>query len=180
MARPSRSTRPDSRLCALPNRADREKVMSGFSNIGSYGGTFGSTMNGEVQKVMPYANARKYERRRSLAQRRQHSGDRLHAAGRWREQGAADVPSLSQLRQRMMAWTSCTTTTSTPLVGSVNLEYTPEQAEKLVLDAVAPLGADYTSVVKKAFDNRWIDHADAGQRSGAYSNGGAYDVHPTC
>jgi oligoendopeptidase F len=61
----------------------------------------------------------------------------------------------------------------------VNLEYTPEQAEKLVLDAVAPLGADYTSVVQKAFDNRWIDLMPTpGKASGAYSNGGAYDVHP--
>ena len=66
-----------------------------------------------------------------------------------------------------------------PLVGSVNLEYTPEQAEKLVLEAVAPLGTEYGSVVQKAFDSRWIDLMPTeGKRSGAYSDGGAYDVHP--
>jgi hypothetical protein len=43
-----------------------------------------------------------------------------------------------------------------PLVASVNLEYTPEQAEALVLDAVKPLGPDYRSVVQRAFSERWI------------------------
>src|SRR6185436_14127674 len=66
-----------------------------------------------------------------------------------------------------------------PLVGSVDLKYTPEQAEANVLAAVAPLGADYQATIKRAFDNRWIDlFPNDGKRSGAYSNGGAYDVHP--
>ena len=39
-----------------------------------------------------------------------------------------------------------------PLVASVNLQYTPEEAEKLVLAAVAPLGSEYTSVVQRAFN----------------------------
>jgi oligoendopeptidase F len=66
-----------------------------------------------------------------------------------------------------------------PLVGSVNLTYTPEEAQKLVLAAVAPLGAEYVSVMQRAFNERWIDlFPTEGKRSGAYSNGGAYDVHP--
>jgi oligoendopeptidase F len=61
----------------------------------------------------------------------------------------------------------------------VDLNYTPQQAQALVLDAVAPLGADYTATVKKAFNGRWIDMLPtAGKVSGAYSSGGAYDVHP--
>ena len=40
-------------LRALPNRADREKVMAAFFNsLGSFSRTFGTTMNGEVQKVL--------------------------------------------------------------------------------------------------------------------------------
>jgi oligoendopeptidase F len=66
-----------------------------------------------------------------------------------------------------------------PLVSEVQLRYTPEEAEKHVLASVAPLGADYVSVVQRAFANRWIDfYPTEGKRSGAYSNGGAYDVHP--
>ena len=66
-----------------------------------------------------------------------------------------------------------------PLVGSVKLEYSPEEAQKLVLDAVAPLGPEYQATIQRAFKERWIDLLpNEGKRSGAYSNGGAYDVHP--
>jgi oligoendopeptidase F len=66
-----------------------------------------------------------------------------------------------------------------PLVGSVKLEYTPEEAQQHVLAAVAPLGPEYQAVIQRAFKERWIDlFPNEGKRSGAYSNGGAYDVHP--
>src|ERR671928_1398097 len=66
-----------------------------------------------------------------------------------------------------------------PLVSSVNLKYSVEEAEKQVLGAVAPLGPDYAKVVQRAFTERWIDfYPSEGKRSGAYSNGGAYDIHP--
>jgi oligoendopeptidase F len=45
--------------------------------------------------------------------------------------------------------------------------------------SMAPLGADYVSVLTRAFSERWIDlFPNPGKRSGAYSQGGAYDVHP--
>jgi oligoendopeptidase F len=48
-----------------------------------------------------------------------------------------------------------------------------------VLASLAPLGADYVAAVRRAFSERWIDLLPSeGKRSGAYSNGGAYDVHP--
>jgi oligoendopeptidase F len=66
-----------------------------------------------------------------------------------------------------------------PLVASVSLRYTPEEAQKHVLAAVAPLGGEYQAVIQRAFNERWIDlFPNDGKRAGAYSNGGAYDVHP--
>jgi oligoendopeptidase F len=66
-----------------------------------------------------------------------------------------------------------------PLVASVDLKYTPGEAQKLVLAAVAPLGTDYQATSGRAFDSRWIDlYPNEGKASGAYSDGGAYDVHP--
>ena len=45
----------------LPNRADREKVMSAFfTSVGKFSSTFGATMNAEAQKVLFYAKARRY------------------------------------------------------------------------------------------------------------------------
>src|SRR5262249_25062970 len=48
-------------LRALPNRADREKVMSAFfTALGTFRRTYGTTMSGEVQKVLFFAKSRHY------------------------------------------------------------------------------------------------------------------------
>jgi oligoendopeptidase F len=66
-----------------------------------------------------------------------------------------------------------------PLVASVQLRYTPEEAQQHVINSMAPLGADYTGVLARGFRERWLDwYPTEGKVSGAYSNGGAYDVHP--
>src|SRR5471032_487832 len=66
-----------------------------------------------------------------------------------------------------------------PLVGGVDLSYPVEEAQKNIYAALAPLGTDYVDVLKRAFADRWIDlYPNTGKRSGAYSNGGAYEVHP--
>ena len=50
-----------SALRAVPNRADREKVMSTFFGaLGAFSRTYGVTMSGEVQKVLFQSKARKY------------------------------------------------------------------------------------------------------------------------
>jgi oligoendopeptidase F len=66
-----------------------------------------------------------------------------------------------------------------PVVEGVDLEYDISEGKELVLDAMKPLGDDYVKVLKQSFDERWIDvYPTAGKRSGAYSNGSVYDVHP--
>jgi oligoendopeptidase F len=66
-----------------------------------------------------------------------------------------------------------------PLVGSVDLQYSPEEAERNILAALAPLGPEYAAGAKRAFAERWIDlYPTEGKSSGAYSSGDAYDVHP--
>ncbi|SJZ81060.1 oligoendopeptidase F [Pilibacter termitis] len=66
----------------------------------------------------------------------------------------------------------------TPLIEDDSLKYTYEQAKEKALLALAPLGEEYLSHVKEAFDDRWIDVVEnQGKRSGAYS-GGSYDMSP--
>lgn len=65
-----------------------------------------------------------------------------------------------------------------PLVDGVDKKYTFEEAKEIVLDALKPMGEDYLKVIKRAFDERWIDiYENEGKRSGAYS-AGVYGVHP--
>ena len=64
----------------------------------------------------------------------------------------------------------------TPL-SSVEYSFTYEKALKKAEEALAVLGEDYLSRVKRAFSERWIDvYENQGKRSGAYS-GGSYDTN---
>ena len=66
-----------------------------------------------------------------------------------------------------------------PLLRGVDLKYTVDESKQNVLASLAPLGDEYLSVTKRAFSDRWIDvFPTEGKKSGAYSNGHAYDVHP--
>ncbi len=167
---------------ALPDRADREKVMSAFfTSLGAYSRTFGTTMNGEVQKLLFLARARKYGSSLELAL----DGPNipLSVYTRLIDGVNRNLPAFHRylrLRKRILGVDQLHYyDLYAPLVASVNLQYTPEEAEQEVLAAVAPLGSEYASVIKKAFTDRWIDLLpNDGKRSGAYSEGDAYDVHP--
>lgn len=66
----------------------------------------------------------------------------------------------------------------TPMVKDIDKKYTFEEAKKMVLEALKPLGEEYLSVLREGFENRWIDvYENEGKRSGAYS-WGAYGSHP--
>ena len=65
-----------------------------------------------------------------------------------------------------------------PLVPDVDLEVGWEQAREWVLESVAPLGAEYQEICRRAFEQRWLDVLECrGKRSGAYSSG-CYDSYP--
>lgn len=65
-----------------------------------------------------------------------------------------------------------------PLSSEGGKKYSYDEAKELVLDAVSPLGEEYVSTVKSAFNNKWIDvYPNKGKRGGAYSSG-TYDSNP--
>lgn len=65
-----------------------------------------------------------------------------------------------------------------PLADTSGKHYTYEQAQEMVLQAVAPLGEEYGSIVRSAFRDRWIDvYPNRGKSGGAFSSG-TYDSNP--
>ena len=65
-----------------------------------------------------------------------------------------------------------------PIVPDVDRSYSYEEGKELVLKAAAILGEDYTTVMKRAVNERWIDVLPGkNKRTGAYSNS-CYDEHP--
>ena len=64
------------------------------------------------------------------------------------------------------------------IVSNFEMKVTYEEAKEISLKALAPLGEEYLSIVKRAYKERWIDVVEnEGKRSGAYS-AGVYGVHP--
>jgi oligoendopeptidase F len=167
---------------AVPNRADRGKVMSAFfESLGAFRGTFGSTMNGQVQSDVFYAKARQYNN--SLEAALDSANIPTSVYTRLVDGVNRNLPTFHRylnLRKRMMGLSELHYyDLYAPLVSSVDLTYTVEEAQKHVLAALAPLGAEYAAAATRAFSERWIDmYPTPGKRSGAYANGGAYDVHP--
>jgi oligoendopeptidase F len=67
----------------------------------------------------------------------------------------------------------------TSSVPAVEKQYTIDEAKGIVIDALKPLGKEYTNILEKGLRSRWMDiYPNKGKRSGAYCNGSVYDVHP--
>ncbi|RMF57082.1 MAG: oligoendopeptidase F [Calditrichaeota bacterium] len=65
-----------------------------------------------------------------------------------------------------------------PIVSDVTFDIPYEEAQQIVQDALHPLGEEYLSILKKSFQEGWIDvFENKGKRSGAYS-WATYGVHP--
>ncbi len=167
---------------ASPNRADREAVFQAFwSAIDKFRQTFGVELYSHMQTHVFYARTRNYESclHRAL--------DRSNIPTEVYHRLIANVHDnmdtfhrYLQLRKRMLGVDTLKySDIYAPVVKGVDLKYTFEEAKKLYLDALQPLGPEYRAAAEKAFEQRWIDvYPTPGKRSGAYSNGSAYDVHP--
>lgn len=58
-------------------------------------------------------------------------------------------------------------------------KYSYDQSVQIVLASLKPMGDDYLNSLKTAFENRWIDvYETKGKKSGAYSSGTTFGVHP--
>jgi oligoendopeptidase F len=167
---------------ASPSRDDRQKVMEAFfSALGKYRATFGSMMNSSVQASVFYAHARHYDT--SLEASLDPNDIPVSVYSRLIEGVNRNLLTFHRylrLRKRMMGLSELHYyDLYAPLVPSVDTKYSVDVAEHNILEALAPLGSEYAAGTKHAFGDRWIDmYPTEGKRSGAYSNGSAYDVHP--
>ncbi|MDE7182607.1 MAG: oligoendopeptidase F [Clostridia bacterium] len=65
-----------------------------------------------------------------------------------------------------------------PLVNGVEFKLSYEEAYDYVIKGLAPLGKEYQALLKRGYDERWLDICETeGKRNGAYSIG-CPNVHP--
>jgi len=163
-------------------RQDREAAMGAFLGaLGGFSRTFGATMNASVQKALFLAKSRKY----ASALEATLNGPNIPVSVYTRLVDGVNrhLPSFHRylaLRRRMLGVDALHYyDLYAPLVDSVDLAYTPEEAAEHVKASMTPLGSDYVAVLERAFRERWVDwFPTPGKRSGAYSQDGAFDVHP--
>ena len=169
-------------LRSSANRADRQAVQSAyFASLGEYRRTFGTMMDGLVQKVLFYSKARKYGSALEYALDTHNVPVSVyHRLIEGIDRNLGLFRRFLSLRKRMLGVDQLHYfDLYAPLVESVDTAYSPEEAEAIVVDAMGPLGRQYQDVLSQAFNERWIDmYPTEGKRSGAYSQGAAYDVHP--
>ena len=170
------------RYRTVSNREDRSNIFSAFfNNYGSFKNTLGANLGGKVKKDWVYAKNRKYGSSLEASLGRDNLPVDVYST--LIEQVNNNLSTLHRaldLKERMLDVDELHYyDLYVPLVGKVEMDFTVEEGEKVLLDALKPLGKEYISTLQKAFNDRWIDFMPTvGKRSGAYSTGAAYDVHP--
>ncbi|MCP4611832.1 MAG: oligoendopeptidase F [Planctomycetes bacterium] len=167
---------------ASPNRDDREAVFQAFwDTFTKFKGTFGTQLYANVKKDMFYARTRAYDSSLHSSLDDNNIPTEVYLA--LIENVGNNLDSFHRylnLKKRMLGVETLKySDIYAPVVKGLDLKYTFDEAKKLAVDSVKPLGSSYGRVVEKAFKERWIDvYPTPGKRSGGYCNGSAYDVHP--
>ncbi len=170
------------RYRATDNREDRKIVFEAFfGKFNDFLRTIGTQMDGNVKSHIFYTNVRHYN---STLERALDANniptDVYHSLIVNVNKNLEYFHRYLDIKRRMMGLdTLYYYDLYAPAVKGVDTEYKYEEARELILSSLKPLGDNYVNVIKEGFDNRWIDvYPTPGKRSGAYSSGSAYDVHP--
>ncbi|MDQ0160287.1 oligoendopeptidase F [Alkalibacillus salilacus] len=145
-----------------------------YDTFGQYQNTFSATLSGQVKKANFFAKARNYNSAREAALDKNNIPEQVY--DNLLEAINDRLPSLHRymkLKKRMLEVDELHMyDIYTPLVDE-KMDVTIEEAKDWVLKGLAPLGEEYTSIVQKGYNERWIDWLETkGKRSGAYSSGG--------
>jgi len=171
-----------SRYRASSNREDRQRVFEAYwHNFAKFKASIGEMLSGNVKSDMFRAQARHYDSSvESALYPNNIPVDVYHSLVENVNKNLPAFHRYLEIKKRMLAVDTLKyMDLYAPVVKNVDLNYTYDEGTKLVLEALKPLGKEYTSTVKKAIDERWIDvYPTEGKVTGAYSNGAFYDGHP--
>lgn len=166
----------------IPIREDRKLLFqTWFENYGRFKNTLGANLAGNARNHVFYARARKY----SSSLEASLDGNNIPTAvyENLIHQIHQALPTLHRflkLKKKMLGLdTLHYYDLYLPLTSGFSRSYSVEESQQIILEALKPMGQEYLEGLNRAFKERWIDYYPTkGKRSGAYSNGSAYDVHP--
>lgn len=163
------------------NREDRIRVFEAFwGTMQQYERTLGVALYAHVKKDFFYTQVRDYENTLSRSLDANNVPTAVYHA--LIDATNANLDTLHRyfkLRARMLDIDDLHYHDIYPPLVETDLEFPVEKGKELVLESLRALGKDYAATVAKGFEERWMDtYPRPGKRSGAYSSGSAYDVHP--
>lgn len=168
----------------LEESADRRVRKDAFENFYSVYRQFANTLaglyNGQVKQQIFYAKARKYDSTLEAAVDANHVPSKVyHNLVDTVNKNMDKMHRYVKLRKKCLGVEELHMyDIYTPMIADAAKKIPYEEAKKIILKALAPLGEEYVSKVKEGFESRWIDvYENEGKRSGAYS-AGAYGAHP--
>lgn len=168
-------------LMGNPDREYRRTCSEALLGAyGQYRNTFAQNMDNFVQTVVSLAHSHNYAtaKEASLAAYTVPSQvyDNLIQAS---DDNLDTVYRYYALRKEMMGVDKIyTSDLYYPIVDELNVTFPYEDAQEIIIKALAPLGEDYQKNLQRAFDERWIDvYPSDGKDSGAFSIG-LNGIHP--
>ena len=169
------------KLLESQNREVRKAAFEGlYGAYGKFKNTLAATYRANVKQAGFFAKARKFES--SLAAALDGSAIPVEVYDNLIESVHAHLPALHKyvkIRKEKLGLEELHMyDLYVPMVGEADKKIPYEEGKKIVLEGMAPLGADYQALLEKGFNEGWIDvYENEGKRSGAYS-WGAYGTHP--
>ena len=160
-------------------RANAFKQLHG--KYQGYENTLCELLNGQVQSHVFNAKARRYHSSLTAALFPKNIDTAVyHALIQAVNDNLNVLHSYIELRERVMGVGQLHLyDLSVPLIPAADIRMSYREAEDIVIESVAPLGAPYQNLLRKGFNGqRWVDRFEnKHKRSGAYSSG-CYDSAP--
>ena len=169
------------KLLESQNREVRKAAFLGlYESYGKFKNTLAATYGANVKQAGFFAKARKYASSLEASLAGSHIPTEVY--DRLIESVHAHLPALHKYmevrKEKLGVEELHMYDLYVPMVGEADKKISYEESKEIVLNGLAPLGADYQELLRKGFNEGWIDvYENEGKRSGAYS-WGAYGTPP--
>ena len=162
------------------NQADREAVFKAHAGVfDQNANSYAAVYNASLQRDWFMAQARSYGSTLEAAL----DGDNIPVAVvenliAGALNGAEPLQRYHRIRKQILGLEKYTYYDAYLPIVEIDWPFPYDQAQPLIVEALAPFGPEYQAGVQKAFGDRWIDvYENEGKQSGAFS-AGVYGVHP--
>jgi oligoendopeptidase F len=153
-----------------------------YSSYSNYKNTFTALFNGNLKTNIFFATARKYKSAREAALDKNNIPVQVYdSLVESTNQNLKPLHRWAELKKKLLGINELHPydTYATIFSDLTEEKYPYDNAKEIVYKSLKPLGEEYLGFLRKAFENRWIDvYETQSKRSGAYSSGTTFGIHP--